>query len=413
MTMTIQALREQRTTHAKSLRNLVDQHAGDKWRDEHQTQYDTLVANIDRLDLEIDRTQKTFDLEAQTHAALQHHADRHGISTDEAAHDQGQERAIFISWLRGGINSLTSDQQQFVARKTAQIRATMSTTTDSQGGYLVPTEVARQLIEAMAAFGGMRSVATVLSTGSGNPINYPTTDATSEEGEIVGENSPVTAADFALGIKTLGSFKYSSKSVAIPFELLQDAVIDLEAHVTQRLAQRIARITNKHFTVGVGTTTPTGVVTAATVGPTGAAATKIAYDELIDLEHSVDPAYREAGTCRFMFHDGTLKELKKLKDDQKRPLWLPGLAVREPDTILGYAYTVNQHMPVLAANAKAVLFGDFSKYIIRDVMAVSLFRMTDSKYTEKGQVGFLAFSRHDGNLADVGGAIKALKQAAT
>jgi HK97 family phage major capsid protein len=154
-------------------------------------------------------------------------------------------------------------------------------------------------------------------------------------------------------------------------------------------------------------------VTAATVGPTGAAAAKIAYDELIDLEHSVDPAYREAGACRFMFHDSTLKELKKLKDDQKRPLWLPGLAVREPDTILGYAYTVNQHMPVLAANAKAVLFGDFSKYIIRDVMAVSLFRMTDSKYTEKGQVGFLAFSRHDGNLADVGGAIKALKQAAT
>lgn len=410
--MTIQALREQRATHAKTLRNLVDQHSGNKWKDEQQNQYDGLVATIDQLDLEIDRTQKTFDLEAQNHAALTDRADRHGISTDEAAHEQAQERAVFISWLRGGVNALTSEQQQFVARKTAHIRATLSTTTDSQGGYLVPTEVARQLIEAMAAFGGMRSVATILPTASGNPINYPTTDATSEEGEIVGENAAVAAADFAFGIKSLGSYKYSSKSVAIPFELLQDAVIDLEAHITQRLAQRIARITNKHFTVGVGSTQPTGIVTAASVGATAAAAAAITYDELIDLEHSVDPDYRQAGQCRFMFHDTTLKVLKKLKDDQKRPLWLPGVAVREPDTILGYAYTINQHVPVLAIDAKAVLFGDFSKYLIRDVMAVSLFRMTDSKYTEKGQVGFLAFSRHDGNLIDVGGAVKALQQAA-
>src|SRR5690606_24157164 len=176
------------------------------------------------------------------------------------------------------------------------------------------------LTEAMAAFGGMRSVATILSTGSGNPINYPTTDATSEEGEIVGQNAAVTAADFAFGVKSLGAFKYSSKSVAVPFELLQDAVIDLDAHIVQRLAQRLARITNKHFTVGVGTTQPTGVATAASVGVTAASATAFTYDELIDLEHSVDPAYRQSGVCRFMFHDTVLKALKKLKDDQKRPI---------------------------------------------------------------------------------------------
>lgn len=122
---------------------------------------------------------------------------------------------------------------------------------------------------------------------------------------------------------------------------------------------------------------------------------------------TVDPAYRQARRCRFLFHDSTLKAIKKLKDDQKRPLWLPGVAVREPDTILGHAYTVNQHVPIIAAEAKTVLFGDFSKYLIRDVLAVSFFRLAHSKYTEKGQVGFLAFSRHDGNLVDAGGAVKA------
>ncbi len=410
--MTIQALREERLAHAKTLRNLVDQHTGDKWSDDHQKQYDGLVASIDRLDLEIERTQKTFDLDAQNHASLQHRANITGVSLDEAAHEQNQERSVFTTWLRGGVNALTSEQQQFVARKAARVRAEMGTSVPAEGGFLVPTDVARRLMEALSAFGGMREVATVLSTASGNPINYPTTDATSEEGEIVGENQPVGTQDFGFGVKTIGAFKYSSKSVAVPFELLQDAVIDLDAHIVQRLAQRLARITNKHFTVGAGTTQPTGIVTAAGVGATAASATALTYDELIDLEHSIDPAYRTSGACRFMFHDTVLKGLKKLKDEQKRPIWLPGVALREPDTILGYRYSVNQHMPQPAIDAKSVLFGDFSKYLIRDVLSIALFRMTDSKYTEKGQVGFLAFSRHDGNLMDVGGAVKALQQAA-
>lgn len=410
--MTIQQLREQRVEHAKALRNLVEQHPGDRWQDEQQQQYDTLVANIDRLDAQIERQQKAYDIEAQNRASLERRADEHGVSLDEAEHHQHQEKTIFVAWLRGGMSALSHEQQQIVARKAASIRADMGTTVPAEGGYLVPTDVARQLIEAMAAFGGMRAVATTLPTASGNPINYPTTDATSEEGEIVGENQAVSAQDFTVGVKTIGAFKYSSKSVAVPFELLQDAVIDLDAHINQRLAQRIARITNKHFTTGSGSGQPTGIVTAATVGHTATATADITFEELIDLEHSVDPAYRQSGQCRFMFHDTTLKALKKLKDDQNRPLWLPGVAVREPDTVLGYAYTINQHMPTLAAEAKSVLFGDFSKYIIRDVLAVSLFRLTDSKYTEKGQVGFLAFSRHDGNLMDVGGAVKALQQAA-
>lgn len=408
--MSIQKLREERAATAKTLRNLVDQHQGNAWQDEQQKQYDALVADIDRIDAQIERTQKAYDLEALNRATIEQRADLNGISHDEATHQIQQEKSVFVAWLRGGMEALSHEQQQIVARKAASIRATLGTSVPAEGGYLVPTDVARQLIEAMKAFGGLRDVATILPTASGNPINYPTTNATAEEGEIVGENQSVSAADFAFGVKSIGAYKYSSKSVAVPFELLQDAVIDLEAHITDRLAQRIARITNKHFTIGTGTGQPTGIVTAATLGATASAEDAITFDELIELEHSVDPAYRQSGNCRFMFHDGTLKQLKKLKDDQNRPLWLPGVAVKEPDTILGYSYTINQHMPTLATAAKTVLFGDFSKYLIRDVMAVSLFRLTDSKYTEKGQVGFLAFSRHDGNLIDVGGAVKYLQQ---
>ncbi|EAR08448.1 phage major capsid protein [Reinekea blandensis] len=131
---------------------------------------------------------------------------------------------------------------------------------------------------------------------------------------------------------------------------------------------------------------------------------------MLDLIHFVDPAYRN--NAWFMFHDMTLKALKKLTDPTtKKPLWMPGFDVKEPDTINGYGYTINQHMPKMAASAKSILFGDLSKYLIRDVMQILLFRMTDSKYAEKGQVGFLCWMRAGGGLMDVGGAVKPYQNA--
>lgn len=417
--MTIQQMREKRAALAKELRNLVDTHPGKEgWgKDgEHQKVYERLAAEIGDLDAEVERTQRALDLDAASAHAAQRIADEDGVSLDEA-HDTGAaEKRIFAAFLRGGVEGLTAQDRQYVARRRDEARrvmGTMSTTTPSEGGYLVPREFAATLIEAMKAFGGMRAVATVIGTGTGASLDYPTTDATSEEGEILGENASVTGADATFGIKTIGAFKYSSKKVAVPFELLQDAMVDLEGHIVQRLATRIARITNKHFTIGDGSGEPEGVVTAATAGATGASGQvdSVKYTDLLKLKHSVDPAYRDNG--RFMFHDTTLLALKQLQDLQGRPLWLPGVALKEPDTIDGSPFVINQQMPTMAASAKSVLYGDFSKYIIRDVMAVLLFRMTDSAFTLQGQVGFVAFSRHDGKLVDVGGAVKAFAHPAS
>ncbi|MEY8205451.1 MAG: phage major capsid protein, partial [Bermanella sp.] len=125
-----------------------------------------------------------------------------------------------------------------------------------------------------------------------------------------------------------------------------------------------------------------------------------------------DPAYREGGNCSFMFNDFTLRDLKDKKDTQNRPIWLPGVEVGAPDTIHGYPYTINQAMASFGANALPVAFGDFSHYTIRDVMNLMMFRMTDSAFTTKGQVGFIGFQRSDGKLLDVGGAVKTLQNAA-
>ena len=173
--------------------------------------------------------------------------------------------------------------------------------------------------------------------------------------------------------------------------------------------------TEESRSVGTGVGQPEGIVTAAPVGKTAATggATSVLPDDLIDLEHSVDPAYRSLPGVGFMWHDTTLRQLKKLKDSQGRPLWLPGFDTKEPDTYLGYKYTINQHMPVMAANAKSILFGDMSAYMIRDIMQVTLFRFDDSAYTKLGQIGFLAWSRHDGKLVTAGQPVKAFRNSAS
>lgn len=412
--MTIQQIREMRNDKARELRNHYDnnKHAWGGKDGENQKRYETLADQIGDLDLRIENEERSLNIEAATKLGQSERAAAAGLSLDESVEG---ERAALLAFMRGGYEGLNASQREMAAKREREFRATMSTTTPSQGGYTVPRLLAASLIEAMKTYGGMREVSTVISTDTGATLDYSTTDATAEVGEIVAENATVASADPTFGIKTIGSFKYSSKDVTVPFELLQDTSINLEAHINARLAVRIARILNQHLTTGTGTGQPEGIVTAATLGKTGATGqtVTIKFDDFVDLEHAVDPAYRQLGKCRYMFHDSTLKAVKKLVDGQQRPLWLPSIAGGAPSTINGYQYTINQDMAVMAANAKSVLFGDFSFYTLRDVMAVQLFRMTDSAFTRKGQVGFLAFSRHDGKLIDVGGAVKYYANSAT
>ncbi|ACL62068.1 phage major capsid protein [Methylobacterium nodulans] len=403
MTQSVQALREQRAAKAREARNLLDTKTGKDWTEEVKNQVDAIYADIDRIDEQLTRFDRVLQIEDSLEQRGQVLADRSGRSVDENAAILAKEKAIFNAWARGGVEALTDEQRAHVKarRDEAQrIYGAQSVGTGSEGGYLAPRDFAGTLLERMAVFGGMRALATVIQTDGGNPIDYPTVDETGQEGEIVGEGTNATTGDITFGTVNIDAHKYSSKIVVVPIELLQDSRVDIEAYVNVALANRLARITNRHFTLGTGTNQPRGAVTAAAQGKVGAAGqtTSITYDDLVDLEHSVDPAYRLNG--RWQFHDQTLKVIKKLKDGQGRPLWRPGIAGGDPADILNYGYTINQHMPPMAAGAKSILFGDHTKYVIRDVMAVTLFRFADSRYMEKGQVAFLAWSRHDGDLID-------------
>lgn len=393
--MSIQSLREQRTAQAREYRNLLDKNSG-PLSDEVRTQLDGLESSITAIEDRIQREQRILDIEAEK-------------IVNEMVTEKVKEhfpKAMFDKWLRGGDRALSAEDW-------TSIRNTMSTTTPGEGGYTVATEVATYVMDAMKAFGGMRNVATTIRTDQGNPMTWPTSDGTTEVGEILAENAAATDADITFGTKNLPVYKYSSKVVTVPIELLQDSNVDIEAFVRARIAQRLGRITNTHFTTGTGSGQPLGIIAAASVGKTGTSGqtTSVIYADLVDLEHSIDPAYRV--NCKWMFNDSTLKSLKKILDSQNRPLWLPGVATKEPDTILGYTYQINQDVATMAANAKSIAFGDFSKYVIRDVMAMTYYRFDDSAYAKKGQVGFLAFLRSGGNFMDVGGAVKLFQNPAS
>lgn len=404
----IQALREQRQKLAAELRKIMDSTEGKDWTDENQGQYDHLVAEVDKIDAEIDRIQKALDIENADSARIENRASVSGVSLDEASNEIITEKSIFNTFLREGRQGLNNEQIRFVQNR---IRNDQSTGTNSEGGFIVPKDFATTLLHELKSFGGVRSVANVMATTGGYDMQYPTIDDTSNEGELVAENASVSSQDLAFGAKTIGAYKYSSKSIAVPFELLQDTNIDLENVIIRELAERIQRVTNKHFTIGTASGQPEGIATAASLGVTAASATAITFDELFDLEHSLDPAYRALGAA-YMFNDNTLKLVRKIKDADGRPLWQPSLIAGEPDRIGRYNYVINQNMADAATGNTSVIFGNFQNYMIRDVMNVQLFRMTDSKYTEKGQVGFLSFSRHDGKLMDASGnSIKKLVQA--
>ncbi|MES2814459.1 MAG: phage major capsid protein [Pseudomonadota bacterium] len=408
--MSIQALREKRAKIAAQLQELVKKDDFDTTTD--QAVYDAAMGDIDKIDASIQRIvqanekiaeEGTTEQLAEAAARLGKNKNRTGMS-------------LYAKWLRGGDNALS-------AAEWADVRNTMSTTTGSEGGFTVQSDVAQALIDSLKDFGGLRGVATLLVTDKGNPLSFPTSDGTAETGEWVAENVSATVADPVMGTRALPVFKASSKIAQVPFELLQDSQLDIEAFVNGRLRTRLGRITNTGYTVGTGTGQPTGLITAAATGVTAANATSqvtsIIYDSIINLIHSVDPAYRALGNCKFMMNDASVKVIRQIKDTAGRPIFVPGFdgaqggeALSAPDRLCGYPIVVNQDMAVMAASAKSIAFGDLSYYYIRDALDVMMFRFTDSAYAKLGQVGFLAWLRSGGNLLDLA-AVKLFVNAAS
>lgn len=397
--VTIQALREKIANLATQANHLIAEKGDQSWTPEDQAKFDGFADEINSAKAQIANLEKIRELEADKYFQ------NAGTTTKPGAEVEITALVAVALYMRHGQNV---NAEQAVA-----IRNAMSTTTPGEGGYTVPAEVAAMVIERLKAFGGMRGVATILTTETGHAMNFPTSDGTSEIGEIVAENVAATGQDITFGTVGLPVFKYSSKKIALPAELIQDSAIDVVAFVVNRLATRIARIQNLHYTTGTGTGQPTGIVTASTVGKVGLAGQTLTviYDDLVDVKHSVNRAYRSS--AQWMMNDLSVAAVSKLKDTVGRPIWIPAVTEAAPDLLLGKAVTINDDMAVMAANAKSIAFGDLSQYNIRDVKnSTTMRRFDDSAFALNGQVGFCGWTRSGGNLLDTA-AVRLYQNSAT
>jgi len=355
-------------------------------------------------------------------------------TTSGTVSDADQRAAAFQGWanfqLRGEITDKQREAMEAtgmnphmreldipltanVPRTAEEARALTVTTTG--GGYTVPEGFVQNLESALLHFGGMREAADILRTSSGNDLPWPTANDTGNSGALLGINTQdATDTDPAFGVVTFGAYKYTSKIVLVPYELLEDSAFDMASYLGRALGERLGRAQNTACTTGTGSSQPNGIVTASTAGKTAASATAITVDELMDLEHSVDIAYRNMPGARWMMNDAVLKYIRQLKDGQSNYLWQAGnVSAGTPDMLLGKPYIVNNDMAsTIEASAKTVLFGDLSKYKIREVNGIRMKRLVE-RYADYDQEGFVALMRFDADLLDAGtNPVKHLIQAA-
>lgn len=271
------------------------------------------------------------------------------------------------------------------------------------GGALVNDEFYGTLTQAMRDYNAVRQVANILSTSNGSNIQMPCLDDTSNAGSLIAENGSISEVALTFTNKTMGAYKFSSGQVLTSYELLQDSLIDVESLVAEQAGIRIGRVQETYFTTGTGSSQPQGIVVGSAAGKTASATNAITVDEIIDLVFSVDQAYKTTGNVGFMCHPSILAAIAKLKDDNGSPIFsqtYAGADARVP-TIMGYPVTLNSNMASsLAAAAKVLLFGDFSKYVVRDVAGdggITIVRQSET-YATSGQIGWVAIARSSGLL---------------
>jgi HK97 family phage major capsid protein len=393
---------------------LADTEKAGEWTAEQRTNFDSASTRADELEAKVTEIEQDalraarvakldevdYSSVVQTRTGGASETPEQSREERQATHDAEYLRA-FESYARNGMEDLKPEQRQLLAANYVQgeSRANQTTSPGSAGGYLIPPGYRQIIIERMKAFGGLLQYATVINTSTGNPLQWPTNDDTANQGAILAESTGISGfTDFTFGTATLGAWLYASGIAKVSVQLLQDSVFDLNTWLPDHIGTRIGRKVASVLVTGAGTTEPLGVATNATAAVTGADQTSITYDNLIDLEHSLDPAYRN--NCRFMMADATLAVIRKIKDSQGHPLWVPVPVPGMAPTINGNPYFVDQGMAVPGASNKSILFGDFARaYVVRQVLDMNMVRFSE-RYMDALQIGFLAFTRLDATVQD-------------
>ena len=287
-----------------------------------------------------------------------------------------------------------------------EIRNALQEGTDSEGGYLVPSEFEHTLVDSLTSANQLRALCTVIQTSYGDR-KIPVV-ASKGTADWVDEEGAYPQSDDSFGQVILNAYKIATM-VKVSEELLADSVFDIESYMAAQFGRRIGDKEEEAFLIGNGSSKPTGILHStggAQVGITTAGASAITADELIDLVYSLKAPYRKSAVL--VMNDATVKAIRKLKDGNGNYLFETSNQNKEFDSVLGYRIVLSDYMPTIAASAKTIAFGDFSYYWIADRQG-RVFKRLNELFAVNGQVGFLGSQRVDGKLI-LPEAIKVLQQ---
>ena len=280
-----------------------------------------------------------------------------------------------------------------VLRGKHAIHNVLSEGTDSEGGYLCPTEFEKQIVDALKEENVMRKLCKIITTDNERKIPVAASHSTAE---WTAENADYTESDPSFTQKTIDAYKLTDL-VKVSIELLQDSMFDLEDYIGREFAFAFGAAEEEAFCVGTGSGQPTGLFTAngGEVGVTAASSTAVTADEIISLIYALKSPYRKK--AKFLMNDETVAAIRKLKDGNGVYLWQPALQQGQPDKLLGYELHTSPYVPKMAAGKYAIAFGDFQNYWIADRTGRTVQRLNEL-YSTKGQVGFVGTERVDGKI---------------
>lgn len=415
-------LRNQRAdliAQARQITNKAESEKRDMTAEENQ-EFDQRMKDAGDLVAKIEAAERRESLETAEAELRQSSGRRTGPEhRNEGPADAHANKEALRAWCLHGTRFARSDADTQVRAARCgitlgtpelSVRA-LSVGTTTAGGHTVPTGFAAELEKAMKFFAPIRGLVGQFATDSGNDLDYPKVDDTANAGSIVAEAGAIgSSTDPTFGKVTFKSWMYASPIVKVSLQLLQDSAVDVEALLGEILGERNARAQATHFVTGDGTTQPQGLATGAAAGVTIANLAALTFDKVIDLIFSVDLAYRNSGA--FVFHDGTVGAIAKLKDTTGQYLWRPSREDGVPDRILNYPVVTSNDLVdatgTLASGNVVGLFGDMKRYKIRDITGATTLTRLVELYAATGQVGFVLLQRADGRYVGHSGCVKKL-----
>lgn len=350
---------------------------------EDAAQYDRMDAEIQDYTKQIQRAQNAANIEAQ----MQQPTTSPILGAPKTGEQTRNEKYSKTFWDAMHSKIMTAD-----------IYNALKVGEDANGGFLVPDEYEKQLIDALQEENEIRKIAHRITTSSGEhsiPVvrSHGTAQWIDEEGQYTESNDTFSQV-------TLGAYKVGTM-IKVSEELLHDSAFDLPGYIRNEFARRVGAEEEDKFITGDGNKKPTGVISGvadktAEIGVTTEDAKKFTAEELMDLYYSLKSPYRKK--ARFVMNDATIKAIRKLKTQNGEFLWQPSLVGAEPDRLLNKPIVTCAAMPTAeTAGAQIILFGDFDYYWIADREGFKVKRLNEA-FATTGQVGFLVSKRLDGKL---------------